>query len=179
MHAIPAGPFRMGTPASDEMRTFDERALATVQVRAFCIDVYEYPGKRGVPPATAVGWADAKRLCEQRGRRLCSEAEWEKSCKGPGSTRWPYGSGFDAAACNTEDEGGDPRALAPSGQFERCRSGYGVMDLSGNVGEWTAEKLVKGGSWASSDYAVRCSARKQGGGGSKNSEVGFRCCADL
>jgi formylglycine-generating enzyme required for sulfatase activity len=179
MRPVAAGAFKMGTPPNDQMMAFDEKALTSVDVGGYCIDTFEYPNKRGVAPMAAVAWADAKRLCETQGKRLCTEAEWEKSCKGPGGARWPYGSGFDANACNTEDDVGDPRALAPSGRFAKCRSGYGVADLSGNVGEWTTEKIVKGGSYASSDYAVRCSARKQGGGGSKNSEVGFRCCSDL
>jgi formylglycine-generating enzyme required for sulfatase activity len=159
------------------MMAFDEKTLSSVEVGSYCIDTFEYPNKRGSAPMAAVGWADAKRLCEAQSKRLCTEAEWEKACKGPGSAKWPYGSGFDANACNTEDDSGDPRALAPSGRFAKCRSGYGVADLSGNVSEWTSDKVVKGGSFASSDYAVRCSARKSAGGG-KNSEVGFRCCAD-
>ncbi len=177
MKAVQAGAFKMGTPPGDQMMAFDEKALTSVEVGPYCIDIFEYPNKRGAPPMAAVGWADAKRLCESTGKRLCSEAEWEKACKGPTSTKWPYGSGFDANACNTEDESGDPRAVAPAGKYARCRSGFGVQDLSGNVSEWTAEKLIKGGSFASSDYAVRCSARKNSGG-SKNSEVGFRCCSD-
>jgi hypothetical protein len=177
MRPVAGGAFKMGTAPGDQMMAFDEKALAAVETGAYCIDTFEYPNKRGAAPMAAVGWADAKRLCEAQSKRLCSEAEWEKACKGPGGAKWPYGSGFDANACNTEDDSGDPRALAPSGRFTKCRSGYGVADLSGNVSEWTSDKIVKGGSFASSDYAVRCSARKSSGGG-KNSEVGFRCCAD-
>ncbi len=177
MRPVVAGAFKMGTPANDQMMAFDEKALTSVDVGGYCIDTFEYPNKRGVQPVVAVAWAEAKRLCEAQGKRLCSEAEWEKSCKGPQGARWPYGGGFDANACNTEDEGGDARTLAPSGRFAKCRSAYGVADLAGNAGEWTLEKVIKGGSYASSDYAVRCSARKQGSG-SKNSEVGFRCCVD-
>lgn len=176
MKSVATGAFKMGTPPNDQMMAFDEKPLTSVDVAGFCIDLFEYPNKRGTPPTAAVSWADAKRLCEGQGKRLCSEAEWEKACKGPGGARWPYGGAFDANTCNTEDDSGDPRALAPSGRFSKCRSGYGVADLAGNVAEWTEEKVVKGGSYASSDYAVRCSARKQGGS-SKNTEVGFRCCA--
>jgi formylglycine-generating enzyme required for sulfatase activity len=126
---------------------------------------------------SGIGFAEAKKLCETAGKRLCTEAEWEKACKGPTGAKWPYGGAFDANACNTENEEGDPRTLAAAGKFAKCHSGFGVADLSGNVSEWTAEKIIKGGSYASSDYAVRCSARKNSGG-SKNSEVGFRCCSD-
>lgn len=174
---VAAGSFKMGTAPADPMMSFDEKALTTTTVAAFCIDVYEYPNQRGTQPLVGVTWADGQRLCEERGRRLCTEAEWEKACKGPAALRWPYGDTFDATTCNTEDEAGDPRALGPSGRSAKCRSGFGVMDLSGNVSEWTQEKVMKGGSYASSDYAVRCSARKSTSG-AKTSEVGFRCCVD-
>ncbi len=175
---VAAGPFKMGTAPGDPMMGFDEKALSVVEVAGFCIDLFEYPNRKGVAPTVNVGFADAKRMCEAQGKRLCSEAEWEKACKGPGGAKWPYGNGFDANTCNTEDDIGDARSLAPSGRFARCRSGYGVADLSGNVAEWTAERTIKGGSFASGDYAVRCSARKNGAAFAKSSEVGFRCCAD-
>ncbi|MFO0596519.1 MAG: bifunctional serine/threonine-protein kinase/formylglycine-generating enzyme family protein [Myxococcaceae bacterium] len=178
MRPVAAGAFKMGTAAGDPMMGFDEKTLSAVEVGAFCIDVFEYPNKKGVAPTASIGFADAKRLCEGQGKRLCTESEWEKSCKGPGNAKWPYGNGFDPNTCNTEDDIGDSRALSPAGRFAKCRSGYGVADLSGNVSEWTADRVIKGGSFASGDYAVRCSARKNGASFAKSSEVGFRCCAD-
>lgn len=179
MRPVAAGSFKMGTAKDDEMLNFDEKTLESVEVAAFCIDLFEFPNKRGVTPTVNVGWADAKRLCEGRGKRLCSESEWEKACKGPGNARWPYGSTFDANACNTEDDVGDDRTIAPSGRFAKCRSGYGVADLSGNIAEWTLERQQKGGSFSKPDYAVRCSARKAVPSGAKGADVGFRCCTDL
>ena len=84
----------------------------------------------------------------------------------------------DANACNTEDETGEDRVVSPSGRFAKCRSGFGVADLSGNASEWTEGKVIKGGSFGRADFAVRCSARQAGGGVGKNAEVGVRCCAD-
>ena len=84
MRLVSAGVFRMGTPRDDPMMGFDERVLSAVEVPAFCIDTFEYPNKRGVSPTASVGFADAKRLCESQSKRLCSESEWEKSCKGNG-----------------------------------------------------------------------------------------------
>ncbi|MDP1823885.1 MAG: bifunctional serine/threonine-protein kinase/formylglycine-generating enzyme family protein [Archangium sp.] len=178
MRLVAAGPFKMGTAPGDPMMGFDEKALTSVDVPGFCVDIFEYPNKRGVAPTASVGFADAKRLCEAQGKRLCSEAEWEKSCKGPGGAKWPYGNSFDANTCNTEDDIGDSRSLSPGGRFAKCRSGYGVADLSGNVAEWTSDRMIKGGSFASGDYAVRCSARKNGASFAKSSEVGFRCCTE-
>ncbi len=178
MRLVAAGAFKMGTAPGDPMMGFDEKTLSSVEVGGFCVDIFEYPNKRGVAPTASVGFADAKRLCEAQGKRLCSEAEWEKSCKGPGGAKWPYGNSFDANTCNTEDDVGDSRSLSPGGRFAKCRSGFGVADLSGNVAEWTSDRIIKGGSFASGDYAVRCSARKNGASFAKSSEVGFRCCAE-
>ena len=177
MRLVAAGTFRFGTPRSDDMMSFDEKNQLPVDLKAFCVDQFEFPNKRGVPPTTNVAWADAKRLCEGKGKRLCTEEEWEKSCHGQGGARFPYGNAFDANACNTVDDNESARVLSPSGRFGRCRSGYGVADLSGNAAEWTAEKVQKGGSYAQPDFASRCSARKVSGS-AKSPEVGFRCCAD-
>lgn len=178
MRLVAAGAFKMGTAPGDPMMGFDEKTLSAVEVGGFCVDIFEYPNKRGVAPTASVGFADAKRLCEAQNKRLCTESEWEKSCKGPGGAKWPYGNSFDANTCNTEDDIGDSRSLSPGGRFAKCRSGYGVADLSGNVAEWTSDRIIKGGSFASGDYAVRCSARKNGASFAKSSEVGFRCCTE-
>ncbi|MFL5319514.1 MAG: formylglycine-generating enzyme family protein [Myxococcaceae bacterium] len=185
MRFVPASAFKMGTAGDDPMRGFDERGLASVDVSGFCIDVYEYPNKRGGSPTVNVSWNDAKRLCEGKGKRLCSEAEWEKACKGPGNARFPYGNTFDPNACNTEDDTGEDRTLTAAGRFAKCRSGYGIADMSGNVAEWTssayatnADKTQKGGSFDRPDYAARCSARKNGSPAARSPEVGFRCCSD-
>jgi serine/threonine protein kinase/formylglycine-generating enzyme required for sulfatase activity len=178
MRLVAGGAFKMGTASDDPMMGFDEKRLASVEVGAFCIDLFEYPNKRGVAPTVNVTFADAKRMCEGKGKRLCAEEEWEKACKGSGNARWPFGNAFDAAACNTEDENGDKRTLVPSGRFAKCRSGYAIADMAGNAAEWTNDKLVKGGSYSSPDDKVRCSARRAGASISKSAEIGFRCCAD-
>lgn len=184
MKLVPGGTFRQGTARDDPMMGFDERPLNTVEVRAFCVDEFEFPDKRGAAPTVKVAWLDAKRACEKLHRRLCTETEWEKACKGPSGLRYPYGNAFDANACATEDAAGQDRTLATSGRYSRCRSGYGVFDLSGNAAEWTATsyagggKVVKGGAFNKQDYAARCSARKSAGASNRSAEVGFRCCAD-
>jgi len=184
MTGIPRGTFRMGTAKDDPMMGFDERALGAVEVDVFCIDTYEYPNRQGEQPMVNVTWNDAKKLCESKGKRLCSEQEWEKACKGRLSFRFPYGDAFDPNACNTEKKGGDDREISGTGAFPLCVSGYGVKDLSGNVAEWTStqfagqkDKTQKGGSFDRPDYAARCSARRSGAPGAKAPEVGFRCCA--
>jgi formylglycine-generating enzyme required for sulfatase activity len=126
-----------------------------------------------------VTWEEARAECARLGKRLCSEDEWEKACKGPGSLRYPYGATFDAKGCNTQGNAGEPAA---SGSFARCRSGYGVADMSGNVAEWTessmggADRVQKGGAFDRQQPSVRCSARMSAEPDSGSASVGFRCC---
>ncbi len=185
MRLVSGGAFKLGTAEDDDMRFLDERALTSVQVPSFCVDEYEYPNQAGTPPKVAVTWEEARSLCESAGKRLCTEEEWEKACKGPGNARFPYGTPYDADACNTETAQGQDRTLAASGSFQRCRSGYGVVDLSGNVAEWTSTRFDaadfthKGGAFDRPDYTSRCSARKNGAPAERSDSVGFRCCAGV
>ncbi len=186
MKPVAGGAFMMGTREDDPMMGFDERGVSSVSVDAFCVDQFEFPNRRGVNPTVNVTWNDARKLCESKGKRLCSEEEWEKSCKGPLSARFPYGNAFDADVCNTEDASGEDRVPTASGKFSRCRSGFGVADLSGNVAEWTSspyagntDRTQKGGAFDQRDFSSRCSARKNGPPGSRSASVGFRCCMDM
>ena len=185
MRRVSGGAFKLGTPPDDPMKFFDEHPLTSVQVPSFCIDEYEYPNRAGELPKVEVTWEQARTLCESTGKRLCTEEEWEKACKGPGNARFPYGNDYDADVCNTETAKGVDRTLAASGASERCRSGYGVVDLAGNVAEWTATKFdkvdftQKGGAFNRQDYTSRCSARKNGAPTERSGSVGFRCCAGV
>ncbi len=107
---VPAGAFKMGTADDDPMMGFDERKLGPVMQGAYCVDAFEYPNRKGARPQAAVSWAEAKGLCEREQKRLCTEPEWEKACKGPASARFPYGQGFDVNACNTEGPNGADRS---------------------------------------------------------------------
>ncbi|WP_163995718.1 bifunctional serine/threonine-protein kinase/formylglycine-generating enzyme family protein [Pyxidicoccus caerfyrddinensis] len=183
MRRVSGGAFKMGTSVDDSMKFLDELPLTSLQVPTFCIDEYEYPNQAGQAPKVEVSWEEARALCEGAGKRLCSEEEWEKACKGPGNARFPYGNPYDADACNTKTSAGVDRKLAASGAFRNCRSAYGVVDLAGNVAEWTATKFdkvdftQKGGAFNRQDYASRCSARKNGAPTERSGSLGFRCCA--
>jgi formylglycine-generating enzyme required for sulfatase activity len=186
MILVPAGEFLMGSAPNDPMKGFDERPLTSQQVASFCVDIHEYPNKTGGLPRVQVTWAEARDACVSEGKRLCTEAEWEKACKGPDSSRFPYGENYDVESCNTEDASGTDRTVAPAGRHDWCRSDYGVMDLSGNVAEWTATRYAdhadmtqKGGSFDRPGYAARCAARKNGAPLERSPSVGFRCCADV
>ncbi len=182
---IAAGTFVMGSAPDDPDRNPGERDNERLRTKAYCIDKYEFPNKKGTKPQRGVTWFEANRACEAAGKRLCSEFEWERACKGPKNYKFPYGNEFDANQCNTEDAGGNDRTLAASGQFT-CESGYGVADMSGNVWEWTASRLqsdsqdmlLRGGSFTRPDYHDRCANRYNSMPTVKDEEFGFRCCVD-
>lgn len=182
---IPGGSFIMGSSPSDPLRDFSEKPDVKVYVKSFCIDKYEYPNREGYTPKTSVSYYTAEKLCEDEGKQLCTEEEWEKACKGPSELRYPYGNVWNASKCNTQNSDGTNRAIAPSGSYKGCVSGYGVYDLSGNVMEWTKsvfssedteDRVVKGGSYTKPDWATRCAYRYNMLPNSTSNEVGFRCC---
>ena len=126
-----------------------ERQLADGTTVNFEMDVYEYPNRRGEPPLIGANWFEAFALCEEKGMRLCSSAEWKDACAGPEGL--PYSSTDDPQVlperfglrfCNTEgsDLAGDdpqPEVVAPSGSMPNCsHPEIGVYDLTGNAFEW-------------------------------------------
>ena len=187
MKLIPAGTFKAGTTADDPMRGFGERSIESVAMPAYCIDLYEYPNRKGATPKGGVTYAMAEAACAKEGKRLCTENEWERACKGARNYRFPYGNAFDDEICNTQTPSGRPREAKPSGESKRCLSSFGIADLSGNLAEWTsspynargAGKAIKGGAANRPDHASRCSARRNGPVNKADADtyVGFRCCA--
>jgi eukaryotic-like serine/threonine-protein kinase len=186
MRLVAAGSFRMGSGKDDSMSGFDEKPLTPTDVKSYCIDYFEFPNRGGGMPLANVNFAQAEASCKARTKRLCTEEEWERACKGPNSARFPYGAAFEADVCNTQDANGEARNVAASGAFAKCRSYYFVADMSGNVAEWTsskfsgesADRTIKGGAADRPDYDTRCAARKIGHPGMRSDKLGFRCCAD-
>jgi formylglycine-generating enzyme required for sulfatase activity len=186
MAYIPAGSFPMGSSPDDSDHDYSELPNKPVNIPAYCIDVYEYPNKEGALPRTKSTWSEAKKICQADGNRLCTEPEWEKACKGAKNNKYPYGNTWDGNICNTQDPQGKERAVRASGKQKKCKSDYGVYDLSGNVKEWTedafspeiSDRTVKGGSSSRPDWATRCAARENFLHPVRNPDLGFRCCRD-
>ncbi|NTX65973.1 SUMF1/EgtB/PvdO family nonheme iron enzyme [Myxococcus sp. CA051A] len=189
MRLVSGGFFRRGKARDDDQGQVEEPFEESIQVGSFCMDEFEYSNsnKRGGSPRVEVTWEQARGLCEAAEKRLCTEEEWEKACKGPGNARYAYGDDYVQGACNTKVSLQEtPPTVAPSGTFTQCVSrGYGVADLSGNVAEWTSTRVPnrgvvqKGGSFNDSQLASRCSARAFIAPEKTALSVGFRCCASV
>ncbi|MCX5866749.1 MAG: SUMF1/EgtB/PvdO family nonheme iron enzyme [Proteobacteria bacterium] len=109
------------------------------------------PGK-GDHPVNCVDWNQAGAYCEWTGKRLPTEAEWEKAARGTEGRIYPWGNEFDCHRGNFDDEKDrDPELIpggpdcdgykttAPVGRFSAGASPYGVMDMAGNVWEWVSD----------------------------------------
>jgi hypothetical protein len=171
---------------------------------SFCIDRFEYPNQKGQYPLIYVSFREAVEKCEELGKRVCDEAEWTFACEGEEAQPYPYGYVRDAQACVVDQtwRAYNETAMRPrdgaaamaemdrlwqgvaSGSRPRCRSAFGVYDLTGNVDEWTRSvregerpSILKGGYWGPVRTRCRPSTRSH----DENHafyQQSFRCCAD-
>jgi formylglycine-generating enzyme required for sulfatase activity len=92
-------------------------------------------------PVVDLNWYEAHALCrwvsEQIGQRLRlpTEAEWEKAARGPTGRAFPWGDDFDLERCNVKERG--LGSTTPVDHFPQGASPYGLLDMAGNVWEWT------------------------------------------
>ena len=161
--------------------------------------------KSGDLPVVGVDWQDANSYCRWTGRRLPTEAEWEKAARGGDNRIYPWGD--DPPSVSTATFARDSKLPAykggvdPVGKHEAGKSPYGAYNLSGNVSEWVADwfadsfpvsarrnpkgpesgtgKVIRGGGWYDPPERLRITRRMYAAPDHRADDLGFRCAADL
>lgn len=226
MVLVPAGEFSMGSPDGAS----DERPVHQVQLDAYYIDKFEVTTgryaqflkgvKRKPPdkwnevnftfdwarPVVGVDWSDAEAYCRWAGKRLPTEAEWEKAARGTDGRKYPWG--MDEPSDDLANYDWDSRrtwrgytTLTPVGSYDTGKSPYFMYDAGGNAWEWVADwyspntyqnrldrnpkgpptggtRVTRGGSWADKAYSIRATNRRGVQPSERYRDLGFRCAQD-
>lgn len=225
---IPAGPFWMGAREDDEQAQLQEKPLHEVFIDGFWLDktlvtneLYMRCVESGqcTPPVyfnqlesnfskaeyldypvVYINWDQAKIYCHTVGRRLPTEAEWEKAARGIDGRLYPWGDeppNGELANFNDAYIG-----VGPVGRYLKGASPYGVLDMAGNVREWVydwyseyyygeltasevpinptgpaegTEKVLRGGSFTDTEIYLRTTSRLKHVPHSPGDNRGFRC----
>ncbi|MEA3397881.1 MAG: SUMF1/EgtB/PvdO family nonheme iron enzyme, partial [Chloroflexota bacterium] len=142
-----------------------------------------YSEGRSNQPVVLVTLREAQSYCEWVGGRLPTEEEWERAARGDDGRTFPWGEVANPAYANSRESG--LGGLTPVGLYLEGASPYGLLDMAGNVWEWTSSdfdtrtKVIRGGAWNFSLESARSSVRECSRPDNRSHGIGFRVAFEL
>ncbi|MEE9256929.1 MAG: SUMF1/EgtB/PvdO family nonheme iron enzyme [bacterium] len=216
MVLVPAGWFIMGSDDGDENEKprrrvyldafyIDKRPVTNARFHAAGVSPHQDYGEKfhgPQQPVVCVAWLQAKENCQKAGKRLPTEAEWEKAARGTDGRKHPWGNSWAPDKLIWRKNSGDKTHPVDRAVLTH-ESPYGAADMAGNVWEWVSDwydkdyyrnapdrnpqgpgsgrmRVLRGGSWNFDNAGdFRAAARVRNDPGYTDDDMGFRCAQDL